>query len=751
MKPQIRRPAIAALLLMLAPLAQAAPNYGFDPPPTVDDARTAAVMRDLAERIVPVYQETNTDTYLANLTALQLVTGACSAAYDTSKVLRDREQGQPPGRQLERAIADGIYAHACEIESTEHLPFAQAFARAFREIVPKLDNIEAGAVIAHLQAPAAEYADAVQKTFDRWRSAGSIPEADAVALVRSYLGYQAHRAFGPLITALDAEEDARRYIVDADATITTAAGVVIHAVVVRPSGNKPMPALLRFTLDPDENDAKQSAIHGYVGITAYARGRLADGSGAVWPFRHDGDDARAVVDWIAEQPWSNGEVGMFGEAYSGYTAWSAAARRPPALKAIATSAPMAPGINFPMAGQIFHNSMVRWTQQHTLDQPAPVYPNEDAKWLALNQIWYASGRPYWDLDHIFLGERSRLLRTWLTHPSDDRYWQKFMPTAKQFAEINIPVLDIAGYYGATAGALYYFHSHRLHRPQADDRLLAGPYDADSIRTGTAATLRGYTLDASARVDLRELRYQWFDHVLKHAPLPPLLQDRINYEVMGADQWRHLPALDAPKRKPLRFYLDTQNSKSGTYPLRAAAAGDDSSVELKVDLADRSDAQTPWPDALIFKQLPTRNGLAFISGALDKDTEIGGGLRGQFDFEPSRQDVDLSVALYLLKADGDYQLLFEPYDFRASYAADRSNRQLLQAGVRQQLAFTAERLTACKLPAGSRLALVLSINKRPDRQINYGTGKAVNAESIVDARTPMHISWYGKSYIELEAR
>jgi uncharacterized protein len=47
--------------------------------------------------------------------------------------------------------------------------------------------------------------------------------------------------------------------------------------------------------------------------------------------------------------------------------------------------------------------------------------------------------------------------------------------------------------------------------------------------------------------------------------------------------------------------------------------------------------------------------------------------------------------------------------------------------------------------------VLSVNKRPDRQINYGTGNAVNTESIEDARVPVRIRWYSDSYIDIPIR
>ena len=45
-------------------------------------------------------------------------------------------------------------------------------------------------------------------------------------------------------------------------------------------------------------------------------------------------DWLAVIAWLAGQPWSNGNVGMFGTSYSGFNSLQVAALRPPALKAI---------------------------------------------------------------------------------------------------------------------------------------------------------------------------------------------------------------------------------------------------------------------------------------------------------------------------------------------------------------------------------------------------------------------------------
>ncbi|MDQ0026231.1 putative CocE/NonD family hydrolase [Variovorax paradoxus] len=745
---RVRR-AFTRVILALPAWAWGA-DFGFRPPRDPDDATAAELMRDLAQRILPVYQEADTDVFLANLTALQIVSGAYRAASDSSGSLRSRRKGKPFDDLVQRAILDGIYARARALEADARLGFAEAYVRAFQELVSPLDNAQAQAIMARLEIPAAVYREPLRQAFDLWRAKGSLPEADALALVRTWHSYQSRRSFAALLPELFAAENRARYVAEADVQIPVRGGVIFASMVRPGRTSDALPTLLRFTLDPGEDDAQRSAVKGYVGVTAYVRGRTPDGKGAVWPFIRDGEDAAAVIDWITQQAWSDGRVCMLGDGYSGYAAWAAARLRPAALKAIATIAPMAPGIDFPMAGQIFRNAMVRWAQEHTNAEPlrAAIDAEPDAPWQALDARWYRGNRPYWDIDRVLIGKRSKLIRTWLTHPSHDRYWQKFLPSAQQFARIDIPVLSFAGYYGADAGALYFHQEHLRNQPQADTTLLLGPYDAASIRLGTAPTLRGYTLDTVARVDLPELRYQWFDHILKGANKPSLLMDRVNYQVMGTDQWRHVPTLDAPERTPLRLYLDTRE-RDDPHRLLPSPSEGGGSARLSVDLADRRDVRDPWPDALRVKQLPTRNGISFVSDPFSEDTEIFGSLRGVFDITPSRQDVDFNISLYEQTESGEYQLLFDPYDFRASYAGHRVRRRLLRAGERQLLSFTTERVTACRLAAGSRIVLLISLNRRPDRQINYGSGKDVNSETIADAKWPVRVRWHARSYVEIQ--
>jgi uncharacterized protein len=51
--------------------------------------------------------------------------------------------------------------------------------------------------------------------------------------------------------------------------------------------------------------------------------------------RGEGRDGAEAVEWIAEQPWCDGNVGMFGMSYGGISSLKVAYEQPPHLRAIA--------------------------------------------------------------------------------------------------------------------------------------------------------------------------------------------------------------------------------------------------------------------------------------------------------------------------------------------------------------------------------------------------------------------------------
>lgn len=71
------------------------------------------------------------------------------------------------------------------------------------------------------------------------------------------------------------------------------------------------------------------------------------------PYEDDGRDADTVISWIARQPWSNGNVGMFGGSYNGLTQWAAAKFGNPHLETIVPWVPNNPANGLPMQNNIF--------------------------------------------------------------------------------------------------------------------------------------------------------------------------------------------------------------------------------------------------------------------------------------------------------------------------------------------------------------------------------------------------------------
>jgi hypothetical protein len=221
--------------------------------------------------------------------------------------------------------------------------------------------------------------------------------------------------------------------------------------------------------------------------------------------------------------------------------------------------------------------------------------------------------------------------------------------------------------------------------------------------------------------------------------------------MGTNEWQHASSIEAMAPQSLKLYLDPGTSDS-THALTQKKRATDSSVDLTVNLADRREAGW-FPSADIVSKAPAnRDSLTFASDPLTRPTEVSGLLSGRLDFTVNKMDMDLNVSLYELLANGSYVRLYAPTeDFRASYARDRVHRHLLKAGERQALAIQGQRLTSRQLQAGSRLVLVLGITKRPDREINYGTGGDVSEESITDGRPPLKMKWFSDSYIQIPIR
>jgi predicted acyl esterase len=386
------------------------------------------------------------------------------------------------------------------------------------------------------------------------------------------------------------------------------------------------------------------------------------------------------------------------------------------------------------------------TTAGTAPGPAP----GSAPWCdALNAKWYATGKPFRDLPRL-AHRPSDVFRRWLEHPAYDEYWRRLAPTPRELAKLDIPVLSLTGYYTpGEAGTLFYFLQHYAHDPHADQILLVGPYDRDELRQGRARdALRGMRTDPAADIDLRALELRWFSYLFLNDPKPALLSDRVNFEVMGANTWQHAAALDDLAKDRVRLYLAPE-AGGGAGLLTPREPASHAAIHLTVNLARREGGGEPEPRSLMTASVPVENGFAFVSGPLPGGLTIAGRFGGRLRVQTNKHDLDLTIALYELLPDGSYFHLFAPAEeFRVSYLRDPARRRLLAPGAAQWLDFTSARLTAVRVESGARLVMVLRVSKLPNREINYGSGRAVSGESIAAGRVPVKLSLLRGSYLDL---
>jgi putative CocE/NonD family hydrolase len=88
--------------------------------------------------------------------------------------------------------------------------------------------------------------------------------------------------------------------------------------------------------DPHDEQTDYLNERHFVVIVADARGSGASGGHRETEFsREEISDLGELVNWAANQSWSNGRIGTFGGSYEGATAELTAVTNPPALKAVA--------------------------------------------------------------------------------------------------------------------------------------------------------------------------------------------------------------------------------------------------------------------------------------------------------------------------------------------------------------------------------------------------------------------------------
>ncbi|WP_340677986.1 CocE/NonD family hydrolase [Paraglaciecola sp.] len=583
----------------------------------------------------------------------------------------------------------------------------------------------------------------------------SLSSQQTLYLLTTLQDFYLYQTLLPYSDKLLKQEFKRRFLVGDDLLIQTKGASVSATLVRSKSWQKPMPTAMQMTIYSDDighlREAAMAVTYGYVGLIVDSRGKRLS-KGPIIPYEYDGQDAARVINWVSKQNWSDGQVGMHGGSYLGFSQWATAKYMPQALKTIVPYVPNNPAQGLPYENNVYITANYQWpffvTNNQYLDYSVYGNPNE---WRELMGNWYNSGKPFAQLDKIH-EQANPWFQLWLKHPSYDAYWQNMQPYQKDFAKITIPVLSLNGYYDdGNFSAQYYYFEHLKYQPDAEHYWLIGPYDH---RFSLQNPLRGYALDEVANINRNELTYAWFDYVMKAAPLPALLKDKVTYQLMGSNSWQYASSLQALNQQSRRYYLSNQAQVISTHP-------DDQFYQLTtepapaehlsqtIDLADRSTSTNteayPWP--IIREQLEDKSGVFLVTEVFEHDMQIAGSFAGELQVQINKHDFDYGLTFYQVMPDGKlFHLSFTLG--RASYAKDPSKRQLLSPNKLESVPFSHSRMTAKKLEQGSRILVILNVNKNSSAQVNMGTGQDVSQESATDSKVPLTIDWLGTTYIDM---
>jgi len=541
-------------------------------------------------------------------------------------------------------------------------------------------------------------------------------------------------------------------------------GVHLNATLYRPVQAEPTPAI--FTLTPYISDgyhprAMYFSQHGYAFLLVDCRGR-GNSQGEFEPFVNEGRDAYGIVEWIAQQPWCDGQVTMWGGSYAGFNQWMALKEFPPHLKTIVPAASAHAGVDFPFFKNIWFSYEMQW---QTLTSGVTGNANlfqEEAFWIAKFRQRYLEHLPFRELDRI-VGNTSTNFRVMLDHPIPDEYWLRMALSEEEYQRIDVPILSITGAYDDDQpGAIAYYRLHmRFGSEEGKSKhyLIIGPWDHPGTRT-PVQEFGGLKFTEASLLDMNKLHQEWYDWTLKGATKPDFLKDRVAYYLMGAEEWRYAPSLDAISSVTRRFYLDSKNGlandvfhSGGLEELPPQDSLPDSFVYDPLDVRmvdlEREEIKNNLSDQRYDLNLDGA-GLVYHSTPFEVDTDVAGNLKLVAWIEMDVPDTDFWVIVSEILADGSRVRLAEDF-MRARYRESLTEEKLVTPGEINCYQFDGFSFFARRIAKGSRLRLVIRAPNSIYYQKNYNSGGVVSDETAQDARTA-HVRLYHDekylSYLEL---
>ncbi len=530
--------------------------------------------------------------------------------------------------------------------------------------------------------------------------------------------------------------------------------VELNATVYLPKSASRGPVI--FTLTPYISDSYHAraayfASHGYGFALVDARGRGNSG-GDFEPFANEGRDGHDVVEWLAQQPFCDGKVTMWGGSYAGYDQWATAKELPPHLTTIVPAAAAHPGLDFPFTNNVGLRYDVQWLTLTSGKASQQNFFADSSFWRARFLEAYRQHIPFKSMDS-FIGNPTPNFQRMASHPFVDAYYDAMLPTPEQFSRIALPILTITGQYdGDELGALTFYRDHLANaspEERAKHFLIIGPWDHAGTRTPTDE-VGGVKFGGVAVLDLNDLHRQWYDWTMKGGGKPEFLKDRVAYYLLapgnsgGNGEWKYAADFDKLTANHRQLYLDATERgghgvfRSGSLSEKPATAGADEYVYDPLDrhrgeeIENVDNEKTAGVDQR--RALSIGNdGIVYHSEPVANETTLTGCPKLTLWLSLDVPDTDIAADLYEILPDGTSIALWSDVR-RLRYRESVRQEKLVKPGEIVRCDFAPGLFVARKMAKGSRLRLIVTAPNSIYLEKNYNSDGVVATETGKDAKT-----------------
>lgn len=548
----------------------------------------------------------------------------------------------------------------------------------------------------------------------------------------------------------------QHFTVDKDVDTPMRDGVVLRMDVWGAEPGAPRPAILVRT--PYEKSHSTPAwfvprcvLEGYVFGIQDCRGRFAsDGETDLIMWPQEARDTFDTIEWMASQPWCDGNIGMIGGSYMGIMQWAGAALRPPHLRAIAPAMSSVNGLGEAESGGVPHlyshltwllRACADWLAKQTADghevspdlvrkvDHALGHVNELVRQTPLSSILTGEDLPV-QIGDMILSENRR------PHVDLDN--------------IDLPTLSTGGWNDALCYPTLALYDDRVLRGDARGRhrLVMGPW----THGGTAQATQG-EIDFGPRAPIAasgvpEDHLAFFDeHLRGRTTSGPA----VRYFLMGANEWRHADAWPQAGVEIRDLFLH-----SGGHANTAAGDGRLSPYPATASASDRFTYSPEHPVPTHGGKLMPAPGSGYPSGPLAQNAiearddvlcysadplegslDVIGSVTLQLYVSSDVRDTDFMAKLIDVFPDGR-AIAITDGAIRARHRDGTDGEEFLEPGQVVQLSLALGH-TAWRFERGHRIRVDVTSSNFPhlDRNMNTGGPVGRDVRSVVAHQVIWH--------------